>query len=76
MEQTSDVVEADGGGVVEPARQRGSERTREREPARPFCRTAGYVLVAVAVVGAGHGLAANFTVGSLVETFVDTGTDP
>jgi len=62
-EQTSAVVETDGDEVVESsvgesAHQRGTETTARHGTARPFLRTARYVLVAFAVVGAGSGLAA------------------
>lgn len=72
---------SDGGEVVEPsvgrpAGETSTERATEGEALRPLLRTAGYVLAAFAVVGAGYGLAANFTIGFLVETFVEPGTDP
>jgi hypothetical protein len=71
-------VEADGGEVVDPVGSTGTEHAEgtHEGAVRPLLRTAGYVLATFAVVGAGYGLAANFTIGFLIETFVEPGVDP
>jgi hypothetical protein len=81
--------EAVGGGGPEGARADGGEMVRTgvagtvpddesvvEGASRPLLRTAGWVLATFAVVGAGYGLAANFTVGFLIETFVEPGVNP
>lgn len=80
-DESDDRMASDGGEVVEPSVGRtpgetSTERATGGETLRPLLRTAGYVLAAFAVVGAGYGLAANFTIGFLIETFVEPGTDP
>jgi hypothetical protein len=69
---------ADGGGVVRTGA--GGTVTDDESvaggPLRPLLRTAGWVLATFAVVGVGYGLAANFTIGFLIETFVDPGANP
>lgn len=48
------------------------------EPAlwRQFLRTTGYAVLAFVTVGLGFGLAANFTIGFLIESFVEPGANP
>lgn len=80
-DDTAESLTSDGGEVVEPSLGRtagatSTERPTDGRTLRPLLRTAGYVLVAFATVGAGYGLAANFTIGFLIETFVEPGTDP
>lgn len=74
----TDRTAPDGGEVV---RSTVGEMGTDRETAasgafRPLLRTAGYVVATFAVVGAGYGLAANFTIGFLIETFVEPGANP
>lgn len=80
-DDSDDSIASDGGELVEPpvgrtAGETSTERATDGEALRPLLRTAGYALAAFAIVGAGYGLAANFTIGFLIETFVEPGTDP
>ena len=80
-DDSDEAIASDGGELVEPsvagaAGETSTERATDADVVRPLLRTAGYVLATFAIVGAGYGLAANFTIGFLIETFVEPGTDP
>jgi hypothetical protein len=71
-------LKTDGSGVVGRVGETGTEAVDDtvERGSRPLLRTAGFVVLTFAAVGTGYGLAANFIIGFLIETFVEPGADP